>query len=48
MNSESNTKIEDLGYNAFFESNRKKLKLDNFSIARVRTHMSRAVKLLRL
>ena len=29
------TKIEDLGYNAFFESNRKKLKLDSFSVARV-------------
>lgn len=29
------TKIEDLGYDALFESNRKKLKLDNFSIARV-------------
>ncbi len=29
------TKIEDLGYSTFFESNRKKLKLDNFSVARV-------------
>lgn len=29
------TKIEDLGYSEFFESNRKKLKLDGFSIARV-------------
>jgi ribosome biogenesis GTPase len=28
-------KIEDFGYDAFFESNRKKLKLDDFSIARV-------------
>lgn len=28
-------KIEDLGYDQFFESNRKKLKLDNFSVARV-------------
>ena len=28
-------KIEDLGYNAFFESNRNKLKLDGFSVARV-------------
>jgi ribosome biogenesis GTPase len=28
-------KIEDLGYNAFFESNRSKLKLDGFSVARV-------------
>jgi ribosome biogenesis GTPase len=28
-------KIEDLGYSAFFESNRKKLNLDNFPIARV-------------
>jgi len=29
------TKIEDLGYNEFFESNRNKLKLECFSIARV-------------
>ena len=29
------TKIEDLGYDIFFESNRKKLKLDGFSVARV-------------
>ncbi len=29
------TKIEDLGYSDFFESNRKKLKLDSFSVARV-------------
>ena len=28
-------KIEDLGYGTFFESNRKKLKLDSFSVARV-------------
>jgi len=28
-------RIEDLGYGIFFESNRKKLKLDNFSVARV-------------
>jgi len=28
-------KIEDLGYGKFFESNRKKLKLDDFSVARV-------------
>ena len=28
-------KIEDLGYDDFFESNRKKLKLDTFSVARV-------------
>jgi ribosome biogenesis GTPase len=28
-------KIENLGYDEFFESNRKKLKLENFSIARV-------------
>jgi ribosome biogenesis GTPase len=28
-------KLEDLGYNSFFESNRHKLKLDEFSIARV-------------
>ncbi len=27
--------VEDLGYDAFFESNRKRLKLDGFSIARV-------------
>lgn len=36
MNSEiKKTRIEDFGYDEFFESNRKKLKLDNFSIARV-------------
>jgi ribosome biogenesis GTPase len=29
------TKIEDLGYDDFFESNRNKLKLDEFSVARV-------------
>ena len=29
------TKIEDLGYDVFFESNRKKMKLDGFSVARV-------------
>src|SRR3972149_2477709 len=29
------TRIEDLGYSDFFESNRKKLKLDSFSVARV-------------
>jgi ribosome biogenesis GTPase len=29
------TKIEDLGYSDFFESNRKKLKLDSFPVARV-------------
>ena len=34
MNSEVK-KIEDFGYDTFFESNRKKLKLDGFSIARV-------------
>lgn len=28
-------KIEELGYNSFFESNRKKLKIDSFSVARV-------------
>jgi len=28
-------KLEDLGYNTFFESNRKKLKLEDFSVARV-------------
>ena len=28
-------KIEDLGYSMFFESNRKKLRLDDFSVARV-------------
>ncbi|MFA5431442.1 MAG: ribosome small subunit-dependent GTPase A [Candidatus Paceibacterota bacterium] len=33
MNNE--IKIEDLGYNEFFESNRHKLKLDEFSLARV-------------
>jgi ribosome biogenesis GTPase len=36
MNSEiKRIRIEDFGYDAFFESNRKKLKLDGFSIARV-------------
>lgn len=35
MKDVAKTKIEDLGYDAFFESNREKLKLDNFSIARV-------------
>ena len=30
-----NKKNEDLGYDEFFESGWKKLKLDNFSIARV-------------
>jgi ribosome biogenesis GTPase len=35
MSSEMKTTIEDLGYDEFFESNRKKLNLDNFSIARV-------------
>lgn len=34
MNSEVK-KIEDFGYDMFFESNRKKLKLDGFSVARV-------------
>jgi ribosome biogenesis GTPase len=33
MNNE--IKIEDLGYNEFFESNRKELKLDEFSVGRV-------------
>lgn len=31
----SKTRIEDFGYSEFFESNRKKLKLDSFSVARV-------------
>lgn len=35
MNNEQKTKIEDLGYDDFFESNRRKLKLDEFSVARV-------------
>lgn len=35
MDSKKKIKIEDLGYDAFFESNRKKLKLDDFAIARV-------------
>ena len=36
MNSEvKKIKIEDLGYDAFFKSNRNKLKLDGFSVARV-------------
>jgi ribosome biogenesis GTPase / thiamine phosphate phosphatase len=35
MNDGVKIKIEDLGYNTFFESNRKKLELDSFSIARV-------------
>ena len=36
MNDETKKiKIEDFGYNDFFESNRKKLGLDNFSVARI-------------
>jgi len=38
-------KIEDLGYNAFFESNRNKLKLDGFSIARVIVEYKGAYKI---
>ncbi|MDD5146029.1 MAG: ribosome small subunit-dependent GTPase A [Candidatus Pacebacteria bacterium] len=38
------TKIEDLGYGDFFESNRKKLKLDNFSVARVAAEYKGAYK----
>ncbi len=40
----SRTRIEDFGYNAFFESNRKKLKLDGFSIARVMIEYKGAYK----
>jgi len=39
------TKIEDLGYSAFFESNRKKLKLDSFSVARVIVEYKGAYKI---
>ncbi len=38
------TKIEDLGYDSFFESNRKKLQLDNFSVARVTVEYKGAYK----
>lgn len=38
-------KIEDLGYNAFFESNRKKLELDGFSVARVIAEYKGAYKI---
>jgi len=45
MNSEAKKiKIEDLGYNEFFESNRNKLKLDCFSIARVTVEYKGAYK----
>ncbi|MFA5172851.1 MAG: ribosome small subunit-dependent GTPase A [Candidatus Paceibacterota bacterium] len=37
-------KIEDLGYGDFFESNRKKLKLDGFSVARVTVEHKGAYK----
>lgn len=37
-------KIEDLGYDSFFESNRKKLKLDGFSVARVTVEYKGAYK----
>jgi len=37
-------KIEDLGYNDFFESNRKKLKLEGFSVARVISEYKGAYK----
>jgi len=37
-------KIEDFGYSAFFESNRKKLKLDVFSVARVMVEYKGAYK----
>jgi ribosome biogenesis GTPase len=36
--------LEDLGYSDFFESNRKKLKLDNFQIARVIAEYKEAYK----
>jgi len=38
------TGIEDLGYSVFFESNRKKLKLDGFSVARVTVEYRGAYK----
>jgi len=38
------TKIEDLGYDDFFESNRKKLGLDGFSVARVTVEYRGAYK----
>jgi len=45
MNSEiTKTKIEDLGYDIFFESNRNKLKLDGFSVARVVVEYKEAYK----
>ena len=37
--------MEDLGYNDFFESNRKKLGLDNFDVARVIVEHREAYKI---
>lgn len=42
---EHQIKIEDLGYDDFFESNRKKLGLDNFSVARVTSEYKGAYKI---
>ncbi len=39
-------KIEDLGYDTFFESNRKKLKLDSFSVARITAEYRGAYKVI--
>lgn len=47
MNSEVKA-IEDFGYDTFFESNRKKLKLDNFSVARVVSEHKGAYKVKNL
>lgn len=45
MSSEiTKTKIEDLGYSDFFESNRKKLKLDSFPVARIMVEYRGAYK----
>jgi ribosome biogenesis GTPase len=43
-----NMELEDLGYNTFFESNRKKLKLDGFSVARVVSEYKGAYKVKNL
>ncbi|MDD5222008.1 MAG: hypothetical protein PHY10_02415 [Patescibacteria group bacterium] len=48
MNGAVKIKIEDLGYNTFFESNRKKLKLDNFSVARITSEYKGAYKIKNL
>lgn len=44
MNGEVKIKIEDLGYDAFFESNKRKLKLDDFEVARVIVEYKEAYK----